>query len=486
MAIWTALGLAAVLARALAGRVAIFPLSEIWIGALLFAVWNWVAVLWARSPSLGIERASHITCLTLAFWLGLQLNLTRRALFKMARITIALGAATALWALYDDAVRAWFPQYRHLISNLGDWRGYLAAGLGSTSHIGDLTALALLPALTLLGEARKGRVKILLFAAAIVIPAGLIISFSVGSNFGLIAGAGLMAGLVLWRDRGRWFTRRIGRWLALSAAWAAMILFFILPHPANPHGLMPDEAGGKITARWGIFSEAFGSNRWQAGGPTRLAIWAETLEMIRRHPLTGVGTGNFTYVYPEMDSRLVWDRPDLRVYQGMYTNAAHNEILQQWAELGIVGLFLFLTLNGLAFYSLLRGIAWTGKMEFLIRMTLAGMMLAWLVQAQMNFSLQHPAGALTFFALLLAVALEKRTRPGTPAFPSLSLENGPLVLRIDGQTMIKPTAIGVALRLPAPLAVGLGMALLVGGGGLGAAPRAAGAGPARVSRGGAA
>jgi O-antigen ligase len=448
MALWSALGVAAVAARALAGRVALFPLNEVWIGTLLFTLWHWVAVLWAPSKSLGLERATRVTWLALALWLGLQLNLRRRVLLKLAWVAVAWGTVTGLWVLYDDAMRAWFPQWVHVKSNLGDWRGYLTAGLGNTSHIGDLLGLALLPTLALFGEARTRLAKTLLFLAALVIPAGMIVSLSVGSDFGLIAGAALMAVLVVWRDRGRWFRRRQGRWLALAAAWAALIAFFVLPNPASPHPA-------------GVFNEAFGSQRWKDGGPTRLAIWAQTLEMIRKHPVGGVGTGNFTYVFPEMDSRLVWDRPELRAYQGLWTNAAHNEILQTWAELGAGGLFLFLALVGLAFYTLLKGLAWTDNQSFLIRTTLAGLLLAWLVQAQMNFSLQHPAGALTFYALLLAAALEKRTRPGLPSFPSLSMESGPLILRLDGQTMTKPTAIGVALSLPRPLGVGLGVALLL-------------------------
>lgn len=462
IAAWTALGVAAVAARALAGKVITFPFSEIWGGALLLALWHWVAVLWARSPSLAAGRAMQITWLTLALWLGLQVNLRRRALLILAWSWVGVATLTALWVLLEDAVQAFLPGHRWVVSNLGDWRGWLVAGLGNTSHLGDLLALALLPTLVLLGEARGRLALALLFAAALLLPAALIVSFSVGSNFGLIAGAALLAGLVLWRTRGRWFARRARRWLALAAAWAVLILFFILPHPANPHGTITSPSGQKTPAPWGIFSEAFGSSRWQEGGPTRLAIWAEGLEMLRLHPLLGVGTGNFTYVFPEMDSRLLWNRPELRLYQGLYTNAAHNELLQTWAELGIVGLFLFLSLIGLAFHSLLRGIQWADTQSFLIRATLAGLLLAWLVQAQMNFSFQHPAGALTFYTLLFAVALEKKTRSRASSFPSLSLDYGLLVVRVDVQSMTKPTAVGLMFRLPGPLAIGLGVALLAG------------------------
>lgn len=449
LASWTALGVAAVAARALAGRVATFPLNEIWIGSLLFALWHWVAVLWARSSSLAFERAAQVTWLTLALWLGLQLFTRRRALLWIGWAWIGVGVVTALWVLVEDAVHAWFPSHGWIVSNLGDWRGYLAAGLGNTSHIGDLTALALIPTLMLFGEARRPLVRLFLFFAALILPAGLIVSFSVGSNFGLIAGTALMAGLVFWRLGARWFMRRKGRWIALALAWAALVVFFVAPHPANPH-------------RNGIFNEAFDSKRWKDGGPTRLAIWAESLDMIRLHPLGGVGPGNFTYVFPEMDSRLIWDRPDLRIYQGLYTNAAHNEFLQQWSELGLPGLFLFMALLGLAFYALLKDLRWCDRPSFLTRATLAALLLAWLVQAQMNFSLQHPAGALTFYTLLLAAALEKRSRPAGPDFPSLSMENGPLIIRIDVKSMTQPTAFGAALSLPRWLAAGLGATVLAG------------------------
>lgn len=444
-----ALGLVALLTRMLAGRPAIFHFNEVWIGTLLFAAWHWVAALWARSPSLAFERARQIAWLTLALWLGLQFIRKRRALLWMAWLWIGAGVITALWTLTEDVIHAWFPQHAWIKANLPDWRGYLAAGLGNTNHIGDLLALCLLPTLTLFGEARRRWVKIALFAAAVIIPAGLIVCYSVGSNFGLLAGALAMLVLSVRRDRSRWFARRKIRWIALAAAWAGVVIFFVADHPANPH-------------RPGILKQGFGSDRWKEGGTTRLTIWAGGLEMVRQHPLAGVGTGNFTYVYPEMDSKLIWDRPDLRLYQGMFTNAAHNELLQAWAELGIVGLFLLLTLAGLAYFTLLKNLDWADRPGFLARMTLAGLLTAWLAHAQMNFTLQQPVGALTFYAILLAIALEKRTRPGQPSSPSLTQQFGPLVLRLDAQTMSKPTAIGLAFSVPAGVGAALAALALAG------------------------
>jgi O-antigen ligase len=369
-------------------------------------------------------------------------------LLWIAWLWIGIGVLTACWVLAEDTIRAWWPQWCWIHPNLSDWRGYLAAGLGNTSHIGDLLALLLLPTLILFGEARTRPAKIFLFAAALLLPAGLIVAYSVGSNFGLLTGAAVMLIMVLRHDRGRWFLRRKLRWAILLAAWIALILFFVLDHPANPH-------------RPGILKQGFSSERWKEGAPTRLVIWAQGLEMIHQHPLRGVGTGNFPYLFPQMDSELIWDRPDLRIYQGLYTNAAHNELLQSWAELGIVGLFCFIALAILAYYSLLQDLSLADRSSFLIRTTLAGLLTAWLAQAQMNFCYQHPAGALTFYTLLLAVIIENRTRPGYPAMPSLQLESGIFALQVEWRQMSKPTAAGLALVLPRSIAVGLGLSLLI-------------------------
>jgi putative inorganic carbon (hco3(-)) transporter len=55
----------------------------------------------------------------------------------------------------------------------------------------------------------------------------------------------------------------------------------------------------------------------------RLNYWVDTIKMIKSHPLTGVGIGNFNL---------------------MQTRYAHNSYLQLWAETGILGIISFLWL----------------------------------------------------------------------------------------------------------------------------------------------
>ncbi len=447
IAIFTALGLAAVAARALAGGAAMFSLRAPWLAALLLCLWHWASIGWAVSASLAFERAARVSWLTLALWLGLQLLAGRRALPRLGWLVVALGSATALWVLTEDFMQAFFRELVWVRPNLPDWRGFLSAGLGNTNHLGDLMALALLPALVFFGEARRRLALGLAGAAAIVLAAALIVVFSAGSNLGLVVGAALLAGLVLARIGGRWFLLRWRRWAVLALAWGGLILFFNTDHPLNPH-------------RPAILSEGFSSGRWQEGGPTRLAIYAQTLEMIRQHPLAGVGAGNFTYVFPEMDSALLWNRPDLMRYQGLWTNAAHNEPLQAWAELGILGLFLLATLLVAGFHTLLKDLERAGRFSFMTRATLAAMLAAWVVHSQINFAFQTPVGMLTLYGILLGALIEREARRRERRLPPLRFETEHLALRVEWRTMRRPTAGGLAFLLSPRLAIVLGAMLL--------------------------
>lgn len=438
---------AALLGRALLGRPILFPLNPIWIAAILFLLLHLVSALWAPSPSLALERTRHLLWLTAGLGLGVQIVRTRRALLWLGWLWLTMAVVVALWTLGQDFQRAWWPDRLGITSNLPDWRGYLAASLGNSNHVGDLTALGLLLSLVFLGEARKRLALVASMAAAVVLAAALTVAYSVGSNLGLFIGAALMLGLTLRREGVRFFRRR-RRWALLALLWAAMLAFFLLDHPANPH-------------RPGLLRQGFGSDRWREGGPTRLVIWAGGLEMVRKHPWLGVGAGNFTFVYPEMKSALLEGHPDLLRYQGLWTNAAHNSALQSWSELGIGGLVLFALLGALAFHSLLGALRWAPRMEFLMRMTLAGLLAAWFGQAMMNFSLQQPSGAITLYLLLGSTIAERAARRRGPPMPSLLWQTGFVRLRVDWLSMSRPTALGLAFSVRAGIAALGALALLL-------------------------
>jgi len=66
----------------------------------------------------------------------------------------------------------------------------------------------------------------------------------------------------------------------------------------------------------------------------RVVMWRNTMNMIRRYPWLGTGTGSFETVYSMQVA-------DVKDWQGQATNDPHNQYLKIWAEQGVVGILAF-------------------------------------------------------------------------------------------------------------------------------------------------
>jgi O-antigen ligase len=78
---------------------------------------------------------------------------------------------------------------------------------------------------------------------------------------------------------------------------------------------------------------------------SRLLYWAAALEMLRARPLGGVGAGNYEASFPDARAAFAARHPDsllVDINEQFQNVGAHNEYLQMLAELGVVGLTLFI------------------------------------------------------------------------------------------------------------------------------------------------
>jgi len=79
------------------------------------------------------------------------------------------------------------------------------------------------------------------------------------------------------------------------------------------------------TERWqSLFQEGTGT------GFFRVSVWQSAAEMIRDHPIFGVGLDNFLYEYPKYIKPDAWREPNL--------SHPHNIILDFWTRMGMLGL----------------------------------------------------------------------------------------------------------------------------------------------------
>ncbi|RLC35326.1 MAG: hypothetical protein DRH33_08615 [Candidatus Nealsonbacteria bacterium] len=143
---------------------------------------------------------------------------------------------------------------------------------------------------------------------------------------------------------------------------------------------------------------------------TRLLMWKTTFEMIKDRPIFGSGIGSFKMNYLDYQAEFLKNNPYYIKYSGK-AGEAHNEYLQMWSELGIIGLGIFLLIIFI-FYKLVWEFFKEEK-DNKKKLICLGLFLGincFLIHSLFTFPLHVPALGVTFFALLgLTVIYIRRT-----------------------------------------------------------------------------
>ncbi|MBX7244034.1 MAG: O-antigen ligase family protein [Candidatus Sumerlaeaceae bacterium] len=366
------------------------------VGVLLglFFAASAATLLYAESPAMGRTALAYWAGLILLFFVcsaALRDSLDLVIIFSAGIVAATL---TAAWAVYEDFTRG---AGGALVARLPDWRGYLAAGLGNSGHIAGFIGLFLPAALMFFLSARRFRFD--LFAAIGVMFAALVVTWSVGSTGSTLLSLAVWCVVVV---RGRWWAEfHWTRLLWIVVAGLCVSAFYLFAVPGNPH--YPS-----------LWTEAFGSKRWEEGGATRVVIYLTTLHMIQQHPLLGIGFGNFQLGYVQQIVPAVIQNAHYVVYGGAFTNDAHNEYLHIWSEGGAISLAIFVAILSAVFGALRRQLkAATDTSNAIVLYAAGAGITMLLLDSFMTFPLRLPAHAAAFMFFLAVPGVVASAAAGT-------------------------------------------------------------------------
>jgi O-antigen ligase len=268
---------------------------------IAFFGWATVSLLWATETGTGIAALSRYAPNILLLPIAYTAVRSRRDL------TLVLGAVVAGAVLAASFGILQPPE-----------SGLIEESSRATGTVGDPNELAafLLVGLALAAGFALGRERspVVRLAAGLAVPlcaAGIFLSLSRG---GLIAlGAMMLAGTIF---AGRW---RLAITAILVAVVAGGAVYFtqLAPLPARERVTTAD------------------------GGSGRSDLWKLGLRMVRSHPVTGVGVGNFQAVSADY----VLQPGTLERAELVFSEApkvTHNTYLEIMAELGLPGFLLFM------------------------------------------------------------------------------------------------------------------------------------------------
>ncbi len=112
----------------------------------------------------------------------------------------------------------------------------------------------------------------------------------------------------------------------------------------------------------------------------RSTVWADTIQMAMAFPVEGAGFGTFEAVYPAFRS------PEVRLF---YSHS-HNDLLQLWAEAGIIGVVLLVLILIPIFRTIVAALT---LRKGTIAVGFAAALLAVLFHALVDFNFHIPANA---------------------------------------------------------------------------------------------
>ena len=337
------------------------------------------------SLSMDVEARRHAAIglffLTFAFIAAANFLVTRDRLFLLAKVLTVFGAVLAGFALIQ----------------LFTWNGriywlrltrYTAFGPFVNRHYfaGYMAMLVPMP-LGLMLRIVRGQARLLYGFAATLMGTAAVVS---NSRSGVISlGASMVLMMIVNRRsrrlnrmndpaaQGGWRFLRIGPITAVALAMIAGVIWIGAAGIVEHFGDALDEQVSFGTPDVG-----------------RTTIWRDTVNMIRHHPVLGVGLGAYETIYPAYQTMSASLRVDY----------AHNDYLQILADTGIVGGAIagcFIVVILLAMY---RGVRSRDPLCAGMALAAGTGIVAVLIQSLSDTDLQIPSNALLFLVLCAVVA----------------------------------------------------------------------------------
>ena len=272
------------------------------VGSGLLFAWMLISTAWASDSHAALSSALRLVQGPLIA-LVIVATIGTVAAFRLVLGCYVAGATVSALAGMSGATRS---DSAAIASS-----GRLSGGIGDPNFLAAVLIAALLIAFFWLQVTKNRRNRLLVALAALSCLAGIFLTESRGGVVGL-AFATVVA--ILYAGPVR---RRILISIATTGAFA--VLYFSIAPPQSFQHLTTFTTGG---------------------GTGRSDLWTVAAKAFREHPLAGVGAGNYTIVEPQFLVNVNQNLP--RADLVLHGEQVHNTYLHLAAELGIVGIGLFL------------------------------------------------------------------------------------------------------------------------------------------------
>jgi len=290
-----------------------------------FVVWSFITLLWVEDGYAASIMLAQFVSYALIFFIIINVFEERRVQSIMRALVAVMSVVSFLGLLqyyFSDV---------HIIKNLVSQTAIPGSTFANKNMASHFIVMTLPLSFVLLLSARN-KFNIALYSATSSIGSWFLIYTIARQAYVAMAVELLIFLLVVvldnWKNKDSSLLKTTVHKKGKGVALIAILLFLSLATNFTNKG-------------WGA-ADTIKLNKIQSivetEGNSRLPAWRNTIEMIKDHPVSGVGVGQWSAVYPRYYDRIMQDvifNEDIRLRR------LHNEYLEVFANFGIVG-YVFL------------------------------------------------------------------------------------------------------------------------------------------------
>jgi len=349
-----------------------------------------LSIIWSNSLFVSLQELPLFLAGPLLYFIVINNIDNEQQINRILNISLIIGGLFGVYGIL---------QYKGIdfsfwIRNLG--RNKVFGLFGNVNYFAEYLMVLLPLAISLFFVCRNKVYKILLLGGILAMGGSLVLSFTRGSYLAIGISSLFMFFLYLVNQGKNFIKEHKKIFISILILIILITFLFTLPNPLNKSGTVISNIKGRISIAQLI--KDYSLRR-------RFATWKFTTMIIKDYPILGSGLGTFKYNSLNYQARFFDQGENRSLYPYGIADKAHNEYLQLAAELGILGLGIFLWIVITYFnygIKLLKRIEDKHKQGIIIG--LMGGIIAGLVDAIFGFPL-HLSATLVLFWLTIGLTI---------------------------------------------------------------------------------
>jgi len=370
--------------------------SPLNIPALSFIIICILSLIWSDSPFVSLKELPLFLPGPLLYFMIVNNIHNEKQINRIISATLIIGGLFGIYGIFQyNGI-----DFAFWIGNYG--RGKVFGLFGNAGYFSEYLILTLPIAVSLFLVTKNKIIKLLLLVGILAMGSTIALTFT-RTPYLALGVSFIFMGFFFFASRGKSFFKENKKiFIVILIAVVLIVSLFVIPTPLSEKGTVIS----KIKERASItqLGSEFSTGR-------RTAIWKYSTLIIKDYPWFGSGIGTFKYNSLRYQAKFLDQGENRSLYPYGIAEKVHNEYLQIWTELGIIGLLIFIWLIFTYFNCGLKTLK-RSKNNICrqgIIIGLMGSVIAFLVDSLFWFPLHHSFTSFLFWlylSLLVVIGLK--------------------------------------------------------------------------------